>query len=101
MKILSTDFNDFYVEELNLYNACKEVICTYFYIKIARYGLFGEKRYFYYYEWHHGWADGYKVKRKFASKESALTSYKQFVKLHKISKTTTKHREHIKFCEDA
>jgi hypothetical protein len=100
MKILFTDFNDFYVEEVNLYNACKEVICTYFYVKIARYGLFGQKRYFYYYEWNQGYDSRYKSKRKFLSKEFALKSYKEFLKNLKTSITTTKHREYIKLCDE-
>lgn len=45
MKILAEDFSDFYIEKYEIYNPCNEYLSSEYYIKYAKYNIFGFKYY--------------------------------------------------------
>lgn len=98
MRILQTDFNDFYLEEVKHINICRELMYIVFYIRIARYGLFGKKRYFRYYTRHSSYDGSYRLTQSFNDKEQAIYDYKEFVKSLKKEEVVVKHQVEQKIC---
>lgn len=98
MRILQTDFNDFYLEEVKHINICGELMYIVFYIRIARYGLFGKKRYFRYYKTHFSYDGSHKVAQSFIDKEQAIYNYKEFVRSLKKDEVVIKHQVEQKIC---
>lgn len=79
MKWLTSDYSDFYIEEEQIYNPCGEFIKSNFYIKYAKYNIFGKKRYKRFIESIHTY-NGHSISREASwnTKEKALIFWKRF-----------------------
>lgn len=89
-KWLKTDFNDTYIEEEQEYNQCGEKLYSRFYLRIARYGLFGQKYYFRWYEWYCAMGDCMTGARSFKNIEELQEEWQKFITNTKIIKHENK-----------
>ena len=67
---LHTDITDNYIEKIEQYNHCGDKIDEIFYLRVARYNLFGKKRYIRLRQYCSGYGDGYYITKSFKSKRT-------------------------------
>lgn len=98
-KRLYNDYNDFYVEEEIKKNICNEVISTTYYVKFARYNLFGMKSYKYFRLRIYGYYGYSDCIQHYKTKEDAVKKYSEYVKNIVTDKKITKHVVDQSICE--
>ena len=87
---LHTDITDHYIEKIEQFNYCGEKINERFYLRVARYNIFGRKRYIRVQENSYSVMDSYRIDRVFKTEYDVIKYYKGQLSTTKVTNITKK-----------